>query len=93
MPTQSSPTCSGMKWSRGARWWPRSMAGTTPWTPAGCCSARPIGRSVWSNGSRRVLRRPQRPAQIEHTVEAMVAQRVFGSAIGPILGQAVPDPE
>jgi hypothetical protein len=32
------------------------------------------------------------PAQVEHTIEGMV-QRVFGIALGPVLGQGMPDPE
>ena len=75
-------TCSVMKWSKGARWWRHSTAGTSPRTPAGCCSARPIGRSVWSGGSPPVSADGRAQAQVEHTIETMVAQRVFGIALG-----------
>jgi hypothetical protein len=34
-----------------------------------------------------------RPARVEHTIQAMVAPRVFGIALGPVLGPAMPDPK
>ena len=71
-----------MKWSRAARWWPRSTAGRSPRTPARCCSARPIGRSAWSARFAACFDDGRAQAQVEHTVEAMVAQRVFGIALG-----------
>ena len=71
-----------MKWSRAARWWRRSMAGRSPRMPARCCSARPIGRSAWSTRFAACFNDGRAQAQVEHTVEAMVAQRVFGIALG-----------
>ena len=53
-----------------------------PRTPARCCSARPIGRSGWCGGSRRCFADGRAQAQVEHTIEAMVVQRVFGIALG-----------
>jgi Transposase DDE domain group 1 len=64
-----------MRWSRGARWWPRSTAGTTPRTP----TDRAIGLTARFAAC---FLDDRAPAQVEHTVKAMVAQRVFGIALG-----------
>ena len=82
MPTECSAICLVMKWSRAARWWRRLTVGTTRRTPGRCCSARPIERSAWWRGSPAASVDSRAPAQVEHTIEAMVAQRVFGIALG-----------
>jgi Transposase DDE domain group 1 len=47
-----------------------------------CCSAPPIGRSAWSARFAACFLDDRAQAQVEHTVKAMVAQRVFGIALG-----------
>ena len=54
----------------------------SPRMPARCCSARPIGRSALVGRFAACFDDGRAQAQVEHSIEAMVAQRVFGIALG-----------
>ena len=71
-----------MKWSRAARWWPRSTAATVT-SDAGALLLGATDRAIGLVGRFAACFADGRvQAQVEHTVEAMVAQRVFGIALG-----------
>jgi hypothetical protein len=76
--------CSAMKWSRAGRGARRSMAARSPRTQVRCCLARALLLGATDRAIGLVTRfeacfadgRAQ--AQVEHSIAAMVAQRVLG---------------
>jgi hypothetical protein len=67
--------------------------GTTPQTLAGCCSARPIGRSVWSGGSPPASPMVASKRRSSTRSSAWWRSGCSASRLGePALGPAKPDP-
>src|SRR5271166_4281975 len=61
-------SCSNLKRLSGVQWWPVSMAGTSPRTQARRCADCFIDR--------------RDPRYVEHQLETLVGQRIFGLALG-----------
>jgi Transposase DDE domain group 1 len=71
-----------MKWSRAAKWWLRLTVATTRPT-LGRCLLGATDRAINLVGRFAACFVDHRAqAQVEHTIETMVAQRVFGIALG-----------
>jgi hypothetical protein len=82
MPTQCNRDLFGYEAVEGREVSLPLTAGRSPRTPAGCCLARPIGRSVWSRASPTASRTVGSRRRLNTGARRWSPSGVFGIALG-----------